>query len=163
MTVSILTLVMMVAVAAISTSFGLKRNLYLHKIRSEGEEHLLDHIVRPNADNLASNFSWQMPVSQMPGKADKLIRIPMPDFDDRLRSRLNLEPSPIFKSEAIAIRHRNRFREVEEDVFTLIRGQANAAAIACIIIEGKSACRFPLRPKAGAAMKQREVHRHVST
>src|SRR5262245_17011178 len=108
-----LTMFVMVVVAAVGTPFGLKRNLYLCKIRSERAEHLLDHMIRPDEENLASNFGRQMPISQMPGEADKLIRIPVPDFHNRLRSGLNLEPSPIFKSEAIAVRHRNRFRQVE--------------------------------------------------
>jgi hypothetical protein len=107
MTMPSLTVVVMVVVAAISASFGLKRNLYLYKIRSEAAEHLLDHMVRPNPENLAPNFNRQMPISQMPDKADKLIRITVPDFDNWLRSGLNLEPPPIFKSEAIAIGHRN--------------------------------------------------------
>ena len=81
--------VVMVAVAAVSTAFGLEGGLHLYKIRSEAMEHILDHMVRPNAKNLVSNFSRQMPISQMPSKTDKLIGIFMPDFDNKFRSGLN--------------------------------------------------------------------------
>jgi hypothetical protein len=89
--------VVIVAVAAVGATFGLEGSLYLYKIRSQAIEHLLDHVVGPNAQNLVSNFGRQMSISQMPRKAHKLIRIFMPDFDNRLGSGLNLEPSPIFE------------------------------------------------------------------
>jgi hypothetical protein len=142
----------MVAVAAVSAAFGLERNLHLNKICTEGLEHILDHMVRPNAKNMVSNFSRQMPISKVPSKAHKLFRILMPDFHNRLRCGLNLEPSPIVKLQAIPIGHRDRFRKVEKDIFAVIRSQANAAAMARVKIESESACRLFLRPKPGGSM-----------
>jgi hypothetical protein len=80
----------MVAVAAVSAAFGLEGGLHLYKIRSEAMEHILDHMVRPNAKNLVSSFSRQMPISQMPSKAHKLIGIFVPNFDKKFHSGLNL-------------------------------------------------------------------------
>jgi hypothetical protein len=80
---------LMVAVAAVSAAFGLEGALHLYKIRSEALEHILDHMVGPNAQNLVSNFSRQMSIAQMPSKAHKLTGISMPDFDNGLRSGLN--------------------------------------------------------------------------
>jgi hypothetical protein len=90
MPVPILITVVMVAVAAVSAAFGLEGGLRLYKIRSEAMEHSLDHMVGPNAKNLVSNFSRQMPISQMPSKAHKLIQIFMPDFNNKFRGGLNL-------------------------------------------------------------------------
>jgi hypothetical protein len=145
-------MIVMAAVAAISAAFGLEGALHLDKTRSEAAEHILDHMVRPDAKNLVSNFSRQMPISQMPGKAHKLIRIFMPDFDNGLRSGLNREPPPIFKLQAISVGHRDRFRKVEKDIFALIRSQANAAAMARVKIESESACRLLPRPQPGGSM-----------
>jgi hypothetical protein len=83
-------MVAMVAVAAVSAAFGLEGGLHLYKIRSEAMEHILDHVVRPNAKNLVSNFSRQMAIPKMPGKAHKLIGIFMPNLNNKLRSGLNL-------------------------------------------------------------------------
>ena len=66
-------MVVMVAVAAVSAAFGLEGDLYLSQIRSETAEHILDHMVGPNAKNVVSNFRRQMPISQMPSKARQLI------------------------------------------------------------------------------------------
>jgi hypothetical protein len=79
-----------VAVAAVSAAFGLERGLHLYKIRFKPMEHVLNHMVGPNAKNLVSNFGWQMPVPQMPGKKHQLNGIFMPDFYNKLRSGLNL-------------------------------------------------------------------------
>ena len=83
-------MVVMVAVAAVSAAFGLEGGLHLYKIRFEVMEHILDHMVGANAKNLVSNFSRQMPISQMPSKPHKLIGILMPDFHDKFYSGLNL-------------------------------------------------------------------------
>ena len=83
-------MVVMDAVAAVSAAFGLEGGLHLYKIRLEVMEHILDHMVGANAKNLVSNFSGQMPISQMPSEPHELIGIFMPDFDNRLRSGLDL-------------------------------------------------------------------------
>ena len=78
-----------VMMATVCATLGLERRLHLYKIRSEAVEHLLDDMVRANAKNLVSNFSRQMPVSQMPRQAQKLIGIFVPDFDNKLRGGPN--------------------------------------------------------------------------
>ena len=158
-----LIMVVMVAVAAVSAAFGLEGGLHLYKIRSEAKQHLLDHMVGPNAKNVVSNFSRQMPISQMPRQARELIGVFMPDFDNELRSRPNLQPPPIFKLHAVSIGHRNRFGKVEKDILALIRSQANAAAMARVEVESESACRLFLRPMLGGAMNGSAMHRHINT
>jgi hypothetical protein len=103
----------MVTVARVSAAFGLERGLHRYEIRSKTNEHILDHVVRPNAKNLTSNFSRQMPISQMPREASKLIGIFMSDFDNELCCSLNLEPSAVFKLQTISISHGNRLGKVE--------------------------------------------------
>src|SRR5579864_5499845 len=100
MMMPILPMSAMVAVAGVSAAFGLERDLHLYKICTETKEHVFDHVVGPNAKNLVSNFSRQMPISQVPRKARQLIGIFMSDFDNEFRRGLNLEPSAIFKLQA---------------------------------------------------------------
>ena len=97
----------------IGAALGLEGGLHLHNISSETAEHILNHMVGADAKDLFSNFRRQMPISQMPGKAYKLMGILMPDFDNKLRSRLNFEPPPVVELQAISIGHRNRLRKVE--------------------------------------------------
>jgi len=145
-------MVVRVAVVAISATLGLERGLHFRELRAEAVEHMLDHMVGPNAENLVPNFSRQMPISEVPSEAHKLVGISVPDFDNRLRSSLNQQPPPVFKLQTISVSHRNRFRKVEKDIFAFVRSQPNAAAMTRVKIESESACRVCLRPMAGGAM-----------
>ena len=145
-------MVVMVAITTVSAAFRLERVLQLYKLRSEAMEHLLDHMIGPDSKNLVANFGRQMPVPQMPGEAHELLGILVPDFHNRLRSGLHYEQSPIFKLQGVPIGHRNRFRKIEKDVLALIRGQANAAAMARVEIERERAGRAFPGPMPGGPM-----------
>jgi hypothetical protein len=160
MMMPVISMVVMVAVAAVCAAFRLEGDLYLHEISSETEEHILDHMVGANVKNVVSNFSWQMPISQMPSKPRELMRILVPDFDDGLRGGLDLQPPSVVQLQAISGRHRDSFRQVEKDIFTLICSQANAAAMARVKIESQRAYGFFLRPMPSGAMNRSVLHCH---
>jgi hypothetical protein len=152
--------VFMIVAAAVRAAFGLKGCLHLNDLRSKAMEHIFDHVVGSNPQNVVSNFSRQVPVSQMPRKAQKLMGIFVSDFDNRLRSSLNLQPPPVFQLQAISIGHGNRFRKVKKDIFSLVRSQPNTSAVARIEIERQSAGRFFPRPMPGGAMNGSIAHCH---
>ena len=139
MMVPAVAVVVMVAVVAIGATLGLERDVYFRELGPEAAEHLLDDMVGANAENLASNFSRQMPVSEVPSQAHKLVGIFVPNFDNMLCSSLNHEPSPIFKLQTISVSHGNGFRKVQENIFACVSSQANAAAVTRIKIESESA------------------------
>src|SRR5260370_11379674 len=153
----------MMAVAAVGAAFGLKRGPHHYQMRSETAQHVLDHMVRPDTKNLASNFGRQMPVSQMPSKTHKLIGIFMPDFDNVFGSGLDPEPPPILELQAVSVGHRNRFRKIEKDIFALIRGETNAATMAGVKGESESTRRLFLGPFACASMNGSRMDCHIST
>jgi hypothetical protein len=153
-------MVEMVAVAAVCAAFGLEGDLYLHEIRSETAEHILDHMVGANAKNLVPNFRRQMSVSQMPSKPRKLMRIFVPDFDDGLRSGVDLQPPSVVQLQSISVRHCDGLWQVEKDSFPLISSKANAAAMARIKIERECACSFFFRPMSSGAMNGSILHCH---
>src|SRR5262245_55260169 len=159
MMMSTVIMVVMVTITAVSAAFRLERRLHLYETRFEAMEHLLDHMVRPNAENLVANFIRQMPISQMPGKAHELIGFFMPDFDNALRCGLNLKQPSIFKLQGIAMGHGNCFRKVQQDIFALVCSQTNAAAMTRIEIESDRTSRLFLRPVSGGAMNRSTMHR----
>jgi hypothetical protein len=144
--------------SVVSAAFGLERSTHPDKIRSEAMEHVLDHMVGPNAKNLVLNFSGQMSISQVPSKAHKLIGIFMSDFNEKFGSRLDLQPSSIIELQAISIRHCDRFRKIEEDLFALVSRHPDATAMARVKVERQSVDRFFLRPMPGGAMDASAVH-----
>jgi hypothetical protein len=161
MMVSLLIMVVMVAVAAVRTALGLKGSVDVYKIGSEATEHILDHVVGSNAQNMVLNFSCQMSISQMPCQAHALVGIFMSDFNEKFGSRMDLQPSSIMESQAIAIRHCDRFGKVEKEIFTLIRSQANATTMTRVEIESNRASGQVLRPVPGRAMNYGATYRHI--
>jgi len=148
---------------AVCTPLRLERLLQPYQISPEPLEHVLDHVIRPNAKNVVSNFSRHMPVPQMPGHGRELIEIRVADLDDQLRGRLDPQPRPVFKLQTISMSHGHCLRKVEKDLTPLIRGQANTAAMPLIEIESDGANRFLFRPVTGRMMRHGAMHRHLST
>jgi hypothetical protein len=83
------TISVMMAVT-VSTAFRLEGGLDLLKIRPQATQHIFDYMVRPNKKNLVPNFGRQMPITQVPRQAHQLEGIFVSDFDNILRSGLNL-------------------------------------------------------------------------
>jgi hypothetical protein len=148
----------MVAVVAVSATLGLERGLRFRELRAEAAEHMFDHMVRPNAESLVTNFSRQVPVPEVPSQAHKLVGILVPDFDNMLRSGLDPQPSPILQLQTVSIGHRNGFWKVEKDIFAFVCTQANAAAMARVKIEGQSSRSVFLWPMARGAMNRSGMH-----
>jgi hypothetical protein len=67
--------VMVAMVVAISATFGLEGRLYFREFCSEAVEHLLDHVVGPNAKDMVSNFRRQMAIAEMPSQTYELVGI----------------------------------------------------------------------------------------
>src|SRR5258708_16516082 len=148
-----------VAVAAVSTAFWLKGGLHSYQISSKPKEDMLDHVVGPDAKNLVPDFGRQVAISKMPGEAGKLIGILMPDFDYGFGRGLNLEPSAVFKLQAVSVCHCDCLGKVEKDIFARIRGQANATAMSRAKVESDRARRYFLRPMPGWSLRGSTVTR----
>jgi hypothetical protein len=76
----------------------------------------------------------------------------MPNFNDRFRSGVDFQESPVFKLQGITIGHGNRLWKVDKDIFALIRNQADATAMACIKFKREGACGAFVRPMSGRSM-----------
>ena len=79
-----------VVAVTVSTAFRLEGGLDLLKIRAQATEHIFYYMVGPNKKNMVTNFSRQMPITQVPCQAHQLDRIFVSDFDNILRGGLNL-------------------------------------------------------------------------
>jgi len=163
MAIVVVLMEVMVAMAAIGAPLGLERGLDPREVGAKFAEHVLDHVIGPNAKDLVADFSRQMSVAEMPGKARKLVRIVMPDLDDELGRRPHLEPSAVGELQPIAIRHGDSPGKVEQHVVAPIRREANAATMARIKIERQNTRGFIAWPVPGGAVNGGVLHCHLST
>jgi hypothetical protein len=76
----------------------------------------------------------------------------VPYLDDKLEGRLNFQPGSIFKLQSVSIGHRYDLGKIEKNVFALIRGHPDAAAMARVKMERQSAYRLFVWPMAGQPM-----------
>src|SRR5215472_4353988 len=142
----------------VSTAFGLESCLGLLKICAQAAQHVFDHVVRPYKKNMVSNFGWQMPVAQVPGKAHQLYWIFMPDFDNVLGSGLDLQPPSIVQPQPVPVRQGNCLGKVQKDIFSVVRHETNSPAVTCVEIKGESADGLLFRPVSSGAMDGSALH-----
>jgi hypothetical protein len=85
-------LIMIVAMVMVpvSAALRLKAALHFRKICSKTMQHILDHVIEPNAKSTVLQFCWQMAVSEMPCDAQQLLTILMSDLQQGLDSGSDL-------------------------------------------------------------------------
>jgi hypothetical protein len=137
-----------VPMPTISPTFGLKWSRHLGELRAEPRQHRLDHVVGADAQGVVPNFGWQMPITQVPPQAGELPGIRMPDFDERLLGRANFQPPAVLELQAIAIRHCNGLRKIEQNIVAFVRREANPPAVALFEIESENSYRCVRGPFA---------------
>jgi hypothetical protein len=152
--------VMVSMAVAISAAFGLEGRQYSREFCSEAVEHLLDHVVGPNAKDMVSNFRRQMPIAEMPGQTHELVVFFVSDLYNRFRGGLDLEPSPVLELQSVSIGHGNRLLKIEKDIFTLVRRQANAPAMTRVKIEREGSGCFFFQPVPRGAVNRSVLHCH---
>ena len=157
-TVDMIVMVAVAMAASIRAAFGLKRRVDHFELGSKTMQHLFDHVIGPDAERVRSNLRWQMPVSKMPGDAQQLMGIFMTDLDDRFGGSFDPQPGSVVKLQSIAIGHRDCFRKIEKDVFSVVRREANAAAMARVEIKCETADGLFCRPVSSGAMNGSVVH-----
>jgi hypothetical protein len=144
--IMIVIMIVMVIMPAVCPALGLERSIDLPENGAESVKHILDHMIRTDANTVVSNIGRQVTITEMPCKAHKLAMVFVRDLDNRFRGRLNHEPSAIIKLHTIPISHGDRFRKIEKDILALIRREPNPPSVPGIEIERDSACGTSHRP-----------------
>jgi hypothetical protein len=148
----------MFVMVPVSAAFRLEGCLDLLKIRSKATQHVFDHVVGSNKQDASPNLGRQVPIAQVPGKAHELDRLYMSDFDNILWRGLDLQPSSIVQSQAVAIRHGDGLGKVQKDIFSMIGCEANSPAMTRVEIKRKGVDGFFVRPVSSRAMDGSALH-----
>ncbi len=112
-------------------------------------------MVGANVKNRATDLRRQMPVPEMPGKPCQLFGISVADLYHRLRCRLYFEPSPVMQPQPVSIRHGKCLRQIEKELFALIRYQADTPAVTLFKQKGDGSRGLMIRPAPGGLMNRR--------
>ena len=132
--VMIMTMAGMTA-AGISAAFGIERRVNDNDSRAESANHVLDHMIAPDAQALADNLRRQMAVAEMPGDPHQMIRIGTADFHQRLGRGNDFDQAPVFQHERIAPAQRDGFFQVQQEFQPARSRHRHTAAMTVVEIE----------------------------
>ena len=65
-------------------------------------QHVLDHVVAPDAHRIRHDLGRQVTVADVPGEADKVGRRPPPHLDQRFGRRNDLDEAAVLERERVA-------------------------------------------------------------
>ena len=126
---------MRVPAAGISPAFWIERRFNVNDARAEALQHVLDDMIAADAQLRAGDLRGQMPVADMPGDADHVLRIAGADFSERLRRGDNLDEPPVLERECIAAAQRGGFLQVQQELQPAHALHDDAAAVPAVEVE----------------------------
>ena len=119
----------------IGAAFGIERRLDLDHPRAQAFHHRLNDVIATDAQALRRNLRRQMPIAEMPGEANELVRIPAADLQERLGRRDHLDQPTVLQYQRIAAAQRDGVFQVEQEFETARARHHHAPAVPIVEIE----------------------------
>ncbi len=126
---------MIMEAAFIGATLGIERRLDLDHARAQSPDHGFDDVVPADAQALCHDLRRQMPVAEMPGDADQMLRIARPDLEQRLGRRHHFNQSSILQHQRIAATQRHRIFQVEQEFEAARCGHRHPPPVAVVEVE----------------------------
>jgi hypothetical protein len=126
---------MSMAAAFIGAAFRIERRLDLDHAGAQTRHHGLDDVIPADPQSLCHGLRRQMPVAEMPGDADQVLRIAPPDLEQRLGSRDDLDQPPILQNQRITAAQRHGVFEVEQEFEAARAGHRHPPPVAIVKVE----------------------------
>jgi hypothetical protein len=125
----------MLMMAAISTALGLERRLDGGELRTQANQHLLQHMIAADAQAITGYLHLRVPIAEVPGQARQLVRVDRSDFDQRLRPPDHAHNGTILQHQAIAVAQHRGLGQIEQECRPFLAGQHDAATLALVGVE----------------------------
>jgi hypothetical protein len=118
-----MSVVMMVVVARrrarfglhVSAALGIERGFERDNASPKSFGHRLDDRIASDAQRFRQDFSWQMPVAEMPSDACQSEPISRPDLSQRLRRGDHLDNASVLEAQSVAAAQHRGFREIKQE------------------------------------------------
>lgn len=119
----------------IGPALGVESGLDSPDLPAEALHHRLDHVVAADAQLLPRDLNRQMPVAEMPGEAQQMLRAFRADLGQRLARAQDFHQAPILELQRVARAQGDRLRQIEQEIQAAHAFHGEAAAMAIIEIE----------------------------
>jgi len=123
------------AAVGIGAALGVEGCFDLDDPRAKPLQHCLDDVIAPDAQAPGSDLRRQMPVAEMPGEANQMLRVAAADLRQRLRRRDDLDQPAIFEHQRVASPQRDRAFQVEQKFKPARAGHYHPPTVAIVKIE----------------------------
>ena len=121
--------------AGIGAAFRIERRFDLDHAGAQPPDHRLDHVIAPDPQGFCHDLGRQMPVAEMPGDPDQMVRVGAPDLDQRLRCGDHLDQPAVVEHQRVAASQRDRVFEVEQKFEPARAGHSHPPAVTIVEIE----------------------------
>src|SRR2546423_8348929 len=91
---------------------GIERRLDSIRYADEPLHHLLQHMIKPDAETLVAELNIRVPVADVPGEPHEIERCVRTYFDQRFRPSSHDDKRSIFQLQRIAITQHDRTGKV---------------------------------------------------
>jgi len=119
----------------IGAAFGIERRFDLDEARVQPSHHRLDHMIAADAQSSCRDLGRQMPVAEVPGKPDQMLRIAASDFKERLGRSHHLDQPAIFEHQRVATAQDDRSFQIEQEFQPTRALHRHPPAVAIVKIE----------------------------
>jgi len=126
---------MAVTGGGIGAAFGIERRLDLDDSRAKPLHHRFDHMISADAQRLGHDLGRQMPVAEMPGDPDQMVRIGAANFNKRLRRCDHFDQPAVVEHQRIAAAQRDGVFEIEQELKPARAAHRHAPPVPVVEIE----------------------------
>ncbi len=119
----------------VGTALGIKGRIDLDHPRTKPARQVRNHVIAPDAQRLRHDLGREMPVAEMPGDPDQVMRIPPLEFEQRLGCRNHLDQPTIFQDQRVTTPQRNGMLEVEQEIEPAGAGHGHPSTVPVVEIE----------------------------
>ena len=129
MSMPVLIMVLVVTMPAIGPAFRVERRLDLGNMRAKPFQHVGDDMIATDQDTVGEDLRRQMPVAELPGQLNEMLRVPPTNLQQRLGRGDNFDDPSIVQHQPVAMAQQAGFRKVEQERNSIVRRHRHAAAM----------------------------------
>lgn len=132
----------------IGTAFRIERLAYFRHGRSKPVQHIGNDMVGPDQNALGLDLRRQMPVTQMPGQPQKMMRLGGTNRQKRFRRSAHFDDTAIVQHKPVTITHGDCFSQIKQKGKAALAGHRDTSPVAGVIIK-HNVVRRVIPPGAG--------------
>jgi hypothetical protein len=128
-------MVVMTSTRSVSTRLRIERRFDGFDVAAEALDHVLNHMIGPDANAVTQQLHRQMAITEMPRDSHEFAIVMGVNFKQRLRACTDPNDRAVLQQQPIAVAQAQRLGEVDQQVMPGLRCQNDPAAVTAIEVD----------------------------